>query len=177
MTVSLHGEGFLYDLGPGLVMPTGILDRIVACAHTHKIKTVADLWKETNWSGVECYGNQIVDLILHHVPIPVVTSPFTSVPLPQSGNAAPSALLQLSNEGTPTVPTASTTAVGIVKRRIRCSACRGEGHNGTSTRIVLVYTSLTMSDTARNRDCPSHPSHKVSSTQDKENVSQTGIIF
>ncbi|KAG6375637.1 hypothetical protein JVT61DRAFT_3205 [Boletus reticuloceps] len=124
-TISLHGEGFLFDLRPGLVMPTKVLDRIIACAHAHKIKTLADLHKETSWSSAELYGNQIINLILHHIPIPTVASPFMAIPLQQ------------------TVP--GPTAAAGIKQRIHCSACHGEGHNGTFTSSTsLMYTFLIM---------------------------------
>ncbi|KAF8415303.1 hypothetical protein L210DRAFT_3495955 [Boletus edulis BED1] len=115
-TISLHGEGFLCDLGPGLVMPTKVLDRIVTCAHAHKIKTVANLQKETSWSGAEHYGHQIVSLVLQHLPIPVIAPLFTSAPLPRSNGVAPSPLTTLAPKPT-------------TRRQIRCSACHGEGHN------------------------------------------------
>jgi hypothetical protein len=60
----LYGQAHLHDLGPGLVMPNNILNRIVECAHFHKIKSPADLLRETHWSGVDEHGDDIVTLIL-----------------------------------------------------------------------------------------------------------------
>ncbi|KAF8424255.1 hypothetical protein L210DRAFT_3765528 [Boletus edulis BED1] len=99
-TISLHGEGFLCDLGSGLVMPTKVLNRIVTCTHAHKIKTVADLQKETSWLGAEHYGHQIVSLVLQHLPIPVIAPLFTSAPLPRSNGVVPSPLTTLAPKPT-----------------------------------------------------------------------------
>ncbi|KAG1867710.1 hypothetical protein F4604DRAFT_1584981 [Suillus subluteus] len=63
-TQKLYGQAHLHDLGPGLVMPNNILNRIVECAHFHKIKSPADLLRETRWSGVNKPGDDIVTLIL-----------------------------------------------------------------------------------------------------------------
>ena len=39
-TLEMHGPGVLKDLGPYVVMPDNILDRIVDCAHECKFSCV-----------------------------------------------------------------------------------------------------------------------------------------
>jgi hypothetical protein len=43
----LYGEFNLENFGPSLVLPFGILNRIVDCAHYSKIKLIEDLEKQT----------------------------------------------------------------------------------------------------------------------------------
>ncbi|KAH7904952.1 P-loop containing nucleoside triphosphate hydrolase protein [Hygrophoropsis aurantiaca] len=141
-TITLYGDAHLYDLGPGLVMPDFVLDRIVQCAHFHKIQSITDLQKETRWSGIEKHGSEVVALILLVSPVPVTPSaPFTSVPLQRS--------LAFSNT-TPSSAISSTSTSVASKKKNRCGACRQEGHN------------------ARNPICKQHPSHKPQ--VNKENV-------
>ncbi|KAG2060972.1 hypothetical protein BDR06DRAFT_854745, partial [Suillus hirtellus] len=80
-TQKLYGQAHLHDLGPSLVMPNDILNRIVDCAHFHKIKSPTDLLKETHWSGVDEHGDDIVALILQVSPLPSPSTPFISTPL------------------------------------------------------------------------------------------------
>ncbi|KAG2134634.1 hypothetical protein BD769DRAFT_1353154 [Suillus cothurnatus] len=77
-TIKLYGHAHLHDLGPGLIMPNSILDRIVECAHFLKIKSTADLVKETRWSGANKHGDEIIALIHQIRPLP---TPLTSAPL------------------------------------------------------------------------------------------------
>ena len=44
-----YGPAILESLGPGIIMGSSICDRLVDCAHFHKIQTIADLEKETKW--------------------------------------------------------------------------------------------------------------------------------
>ncbi|KAH7917314.1 P-loop containing nucleoside triphosphate hydrolase protein [Leucogyrophana mollusca] len=146
-TTALYGTAHLYDLGPGLVMPDFVLDRIVQCAHFFKIQSAADLQKETRWSGAEKHGNEVVALILRVCPAPVILStPFTSAPLQRLGPGHSASV----NPVAPTTLNRSTPVAGTVKRRNWCSACKQEGHN------------------ARNTICKEHPSRK--SLGNKENV-------
>ncbi|KAG2100864.1 hypothetical protein BD769DRAFT_1312260, partial [Suillus cothurnatus] len=111
-TIKLYGHAHLHDLGPGLIMPNSILDRIVECAHFLKIKSTADLVKETRWSGANKHGDEIIALIHQIRPLP---TPLTSAPLQPrttSSNA-----------------NASASVPRNAKRKMRCSACGEEGHN------------------------------------------------
>jgi len=42
-THMIYGESHLIDIGPSIVMPNDVLDRIVACGHYRKIKMLDDL--------------------------------------------------------------------------------------------------------------------------------------
>ncbi|KAG2031175.1 hypothetical protein BDR03DRAFT_936445 [Suillus americanus] len=77
-TMKLYGHAHLHDLGPGLIMPNSILDRIVKCTHFSKIRSTADLVKETRWSGANKYRDEIIALIHQVCPLPM---PLTSAPL------------------------------------------------------------------------------------------------
>ncbi|KIK91052.1 hypothetical protein PAXRUDRAFT_13993 [Paxillus rubicundulus Ve08.2h10] len=55
-TAAIFGWAALNDLGPSLLMTNVLLDRIIDCAHHHKIHTIQELWKETSWTDSEKYG-------------------------------------------------------------------------------------------------------------------------
>src|SRR5258705_7684186 len=80
-TRKIHGESHLIDIGPSLIMPDGVLDRIVACAHYLKIKSVEDLKRETHWSKTNQFGTEVLSLIHHIIPVPVTSAVFTTAPL------------------------------------------------------------------------------------------------
>ncbi|KAG2082329.1 uncharacterized protein F5147DRAFT_590419 [Suillus discolor] len=111
-TLKLYGHAHLYDLGPGIIMPNSILDCIVECAHFYKIKSTADLVKETCWSGANKHGDEIIVLIHQVCPLP---TPLTSAPLQPHTN--------------PSNANASVSVPRNAKRKMRCSACGEEGHN------------------------------------------------
>jgi hypothetical protein len=119
-TISTYGWSHLSDLGPSLVLPNCMLDRIIDCAHHHKINSILDLKKETGWMDSDRFGNEIITLIQRHAP--PTTSPFVTTPLrhPSTGSVPVLA--------TP-CPTARTNAPNL-KHKNKCSACNNEGHNG-----------------------------------------------
>ena len=59
----VYGEGAARDYGPSLVLPNVILDRIVDCAHWHKLNTADDLERETDWYHASDYGSEVIDII------------------------------------------------------------------------------------------------------------------
>jgi ATP-dependent DNA helicase RecQ len=78
--IQKFGKATFSDLGSGIIMPQRVLQRIVDCAHAGKIKTHGDLIKETRWSGVEEYGEEVLRLVMLHSPstfIPADPSPQT----------------------------------------------------------------------------------------------------
>ncbi|KIK78749.1 hypothetical protein PAXRUDRAFT_163135 [Paxillus rubicundulus Ve08.2h10] len=78
-TAAIFGWAALNDLGPSLLMTNALLDRIIDCAHHHKIHTTQDLRKETSWTDSEKYGEEVVAIIRQHAaPLP---SPFNTIPL------------------------------------------------------------------------------------------------
>jgi hypothetical protein len=74
-TQQRYGYASLIDFGGTLVMPTDVLDRIVACAHAGKIATKDDLAKETRWDEVELYSPEILKLIEDFKPPAIMQPP------------------------------------------------------------------------------------------------------
>lgn len=111
--VEVYGWYHLNDLGPTIVMPNAMLDRIVDCVHHQKIQNIVDLKKETGWTDVESFGEEVIALIKKYALLPrsapFATTPLRPVTIPQSLVPVPAA---------------------VEKRRNRCSACGLEGHNG-----------------------------------------------
>ncbi|KIL55217.1 hypothetical protein M378DRAFT_42169, partial [Amanita muscaria Koide BX008] len=69
-TEKTYGKHYLRNLGPGLVMGTAVRDRIVECARFSKIRTIADLEKETKWDSASEHGAAIIAIITEHYPLP-----------------------------------------------------------------------------------------------------------
>ena len=134
-TAAVYGWACLNDHGPSLVMPLSILDRIVDCAHHHKLQSTQDLKREMGWTDAEKFGDEIIVLVkLHAAPC---SSPFVSTPLrntPSStGISTPNVHTDMPS---PSTPSTSLSLLHInpkhsgTKRCIKCSACGEEGHNG-----------------------------------------------
>ncbi|KAF8869618.1 hypothetical protein BD779DRAFT_1479631 [Infundibulicybe gibba] len=102
-TLERYGWTHLNDLGPTLIMPLGILNSIID--------------SETQWDGVDRYGDEIVALISRICPRPSVQTPLTT-PMPprQSSsthglNTKPDPTSSVSTELGPTVPAEEKTDV------------------------------------------------------------------
>jgi hypothetical protein len=78
-----YGKHHLRTFGPGFIMGTTVRDRIVQCARFSKIRTIADLEKETKWDGVNEYADTILAMIAKHYPIP---DPPINIFLPRQPN-------------------------------------------------------------------------------------------
>lgn len=65
-TKDVYGWASLYDYGPCIIMPNARLDRIVDYVHHRKIQTPQDLKRETEWTGSEQFGDDIIALIQKH---------------------------------------------------------------------------------------------------------------
>ncbi|KIK92367.1 hypothetical protein PAXRUDRAFT_147509, partial [Paxillus rubicundulus Ve08.2h10] len=150
-TKQMHRELHLTDLGPGLVMPDTVLDRIMACVHHCKIKTTDDLCKETHWSSIDHFGTEVVALVHRGILVPMPQAVLTTVllqshPVPSSNSAITGSThahqLQVDE-------VVSELNAG---KKNKCGACRLEGHN----RCNCV--------------CLKHPSRISTTTGNKENV-------
>ena len=137
---NIHGEAHLIDLGPAAIMPDGVLDRIVECAHTSKIKTVDDLFRETRWAWNKTnqFGTEVVTIIHRILPLPVVMSTLTTTPrLVREPATCPTVTSPVSLPHVSTalplfdiaIPCSSSSVV--VTKKNKCSACGMEGHNST----------------------------------------------
>ncbi|KAG1839904.1 hypothetical protein DFJ58DRAFT_667460 [Suillus subalutaceus] len=122
-TISTYGWAHLNDLGPSLVMPNSMLDRIIDCAHYYKLNSVHDVKKETGWMDADKFSAEIVALVQRHA-LPVA-SPCARTPLRPHLSSHVNVPLPLPSPCP--APRTNTT-----KRKIKCSACNQEGHNGTS---------------------------------------------
>lgn len=131
-TKKVYGKAHLRNLGPGLVMGETVCERIVDCAHFSKIRTIADLEKETKWFGSSELSKAVMDIIRKHYPLPVsaplpLATPFEP-PTTQSPvtSAMPCAnpMLPLSQMAQNSVPSQAK----VPRKRPKCSLCHEEGH-------------------------------------------------
>lgn len=125
-TCVTYGESHLIDIGPSIVMPDDVLDRIVACGHYRKIKTLNDLRQETHWNRSNQFGSEVIALIHRIVPHPVTSAVFTTAPLqPRS----PQTSLSLPGTSSNNLTTQCPLSVTHQSRKKKCTACGLEGHN------------------------------------------------
>ncbi|KAI6004190.1 P-loop containing nucleoside triphosphate hydrolase protein [Pisolithus albus] len=139
-TVAVYGWACLYDNGP-VVMTNSTLDRIIDCAHHHKIQTPQDLKRETVWADSNLYAAEVVSLVQRHAALRTLL--FISTPLRQDARTT----LSIANPITVPVPTPDPTmpqltssgnsSLPMKRRAAKCSACGQEGHNGSSQSFVF----------------------------------------
>ncbi|KAF7353121.1 p-loop containing nucleoside triphosphate hydrolase protein [Mycena sanguinolenta] len=72
-TVKKFSRAVLRDNGPGIIMSNEVLQRIVDCAHFHKIESQEQLKRETRWAGAAEFGDEVLSLIAKHRPKPIST--------------------------------------------------------------------------------------------------------
>lgn len=135
-TVKKFSRAVLKNSGPGVVMSNEILQRVVDCAHFHKIESREQLERETRWAGAGEFGDEIVDLISKHRPKP----PPTADEL---------------NEGD------SSSSSRVVKSR-KCSKCGALDHICKVLPPFYPFVINTPS-VASNRKCPRHPQNQIPS--------------
>ncbi|KAF4566198.1 hypothetical protein EYR36_011613 [Pleurotus pulmonarius] len=115
--IQMYGAANFREYGAGLIMSNTVLDRIVLCGHSKKLKTGADLSQETRWTLATKYANEILALVHRHtVPTPCAPA-FTHTPLERvNGPSAAGA------------PIANTACSLTAKRTNKCGACGALGH-------------------------------------------------
>ena len=93
-------------------MSNEVINRIVGCAHYHKITTVDDLLKETDWlrERVSEYGEDILSLIRQHCP--------------------------------PASETEVGPGPSRKRAQVKCGACQEFGHNSTIIFFFLCMTDI-----------------------------------
>ncbi|KAG2033585.1 hypothetical protein BDR03DRAFT_871663 [Suillus americanus] len=129
--VEVYGWYHLNDLGPTIVMPNAMLDRIVDCVHHQKIQNTIDLKKETGWTDVESVGEEVVALIKKYSPLPC-SAPFATTPLRPISTTSFGGPVTISQSLAPVPAT-------VERWRNRCSACGLEGHNGTLLHLFCCF--------------------------------------
>jgi hypothetical protein len=122
-TIDKFGLAALKNQGPGIIMPTEILQRIVDCAHHNKITSIKELEQETSWSRAAEYGDEILLLIRTHQHQP-------PPPTPSAANGQTLTMAGSSHEG-------HALAKTMTKRL--CSKCGSGEHIG---RLELYYLLL-----------------------------------
>ncbi|KAJ6578605.1 hypothetical protein B0H10DRAFT_2343892, partial [Mycena sp. CBHHK59/15] len=134
------------NLGAGSFMSAEVLQRIVDCAHFHKIHSTADLFKETRWHRTGEDGDEVLAFILKHkpppTPLPPVFTAATATPLCQINQ-------NVSAPGTPSTPQVR-----------QCSKCKLYGHicllsslfSSCALWLILIITAL-------NKRCPKYQAH------------------
>ncbi|KAG2093560.1 hypothetical protein BD769DRAFT_1370648 [Suillus cothurnatus] len=130
-TKRIYGDSNLNDYGPSLVMPNSVLERIVDCAHYKKIVTIDDLRKETQWSGVDQFGSDVITVIHRIILVPVPVPVFTSNPLQPLPHQSVDNTLN-----THAHPLAPSAIMVTNRKQSRCSTCNLEGHNSKSTLTI-----------------------------------------
>ncbi|KIL56855.1 hypothetical protein M378DRAFT_436135 [Amanita muscaria Koide BX008] len=96
-----------------------VRDRIVGCARHGKIKTIANLERETKWTGAVEFGSEILGIIEKHYPSPIID--LTVLPAMQSPFAEPELPDKAQVQIHEAVPCPA-------KRQVTCSLCGGQGH-------------------------------------------------
>ena len=134
MTVKKYTRGHLRNLGAGLVMGTTTRDRIVECARYGKIRTIANLDRETKWTGANEFGNDILRIIEEHYPInpPPVISIEQTTPLSEASSNS-----GYSHELPFTQNVGRSDSALPAKRQVKCSVCHLEGHTSSFTDCPL----------------------------------------
>ena len=143
-TIEKFGRACLRDTGPGIIMADDVLFRILDCAHFTVIETTEQLAKETRWSRVSEYGDQIVEIILHHCPKPVPPA------------VTPLCAADVNN----LAPAAQVLPKPIAVRR--CGACQLAGHiskyyKPNKADVFLTYQQNPMQTVLRNNQAGYHP--------------------
>lgn len=116
-TIKTFGISTLKSLGPGIILPNQLLDRIVDCAHYGYITSAQNLLDYTRWDGAFEYAPDVLVLIDAHRS-PTIQSPA----LPSSTGSAP--------------PLTSTS--NSISKSVTCGACKQDGHTGMYCQQGLV---------------------------------------
>jgi len=134
-TAMVFGRAHLIDMGPSILMCKSTLERIVDCAHHHKINSVSDLKRETGWPDADQFGSEIITLI--HAYSPSLPSPFVSTPLRPTTSMAVNTPPALPDRCPTPCPSSAST---VQKRKNKCSACGQEGHNGMLAWLLVFFS-------------------------------------
>ncbi|KIL59610.1 hypothetical protein M378DRAFT_14728 [Amanita muscaria Koide BX008] len=141
-------------------MGENICDRIVACAHSSKIRNIIDLEKETKWDGSNKFGDAIMGIIQKHYPSPPphpLTVPSTLAPvasgvsvpyIPPAANSAPQFIPYIppqSYSQSQTLPLSESNAASgsrPPRKKPTCSVCRMVGHTTWNAKQIKRRQSM-----------------------------------
>jgi hypothetical protein len=138
-----------------------MLQRIVDCAHFHKIESREQLEKETRWAGAAELGDEVIALVQEHCPRP--PAPVESDPTP----------LAVRNDNA----VASSATVKVIKAR-KCSKCGSSGHIGMSPLLSQFCRSNCVFWLASNKKCPLHPQYlSEQSTAEASNENTDPVVL
>ena len=126
------------DLGPYILLPDELIDRIVDCAHAGKLTSVQDNRDQTQWTWADRHSNVILLLIVQHC------TPLPEEVIGPTDNNRP---LEM-----PAHVTLADLTASIQQGVRKCSACRGHGHNRESLCALSVHP-LTCTP-GKNKSCP-----------------------
>ena len=122
--VEEYGENIVQEYGACLLISDKLVDRLVLCARSSKLSTVASIFKETGWrrDWAGSHAPSLLALILSHSPLPP-TRPVQ--PLITSSSATTE-----STSDTITTPQPAKKS----RAKQQCSRCKGlglssSGHN------------------------------------------------
>jgi hypothetical protein len=110
------GTAVVRTYGAKVFISDQIIERLVVCAHAHKLAGVDDIVKETGWrkDRAEEYGDALLKIIHAHTPLPV---PPSTAPPTGADNTSRAAQV---------IPDAGLTT--RKRRPAKCSKCHQEGH-------------------------------------------------
>ena len=123
-----YGKACVMDYGPGFILPTSVLDRIVDSAHHLKLRTIDDLRKETRWSSMALYGTEVLVIVNKFIaqpqnpPTAALTT--TRAPLTIYATSRPRPLQPPNDHNTSLQVSVPESSSAIRK----CSACGLPGH-------------------------------------------------
>lgn len=111
------GTAIVRNYGAKVFISDQIIERLVVCAHAHKLAGVDDISRETGWrkDQAETHGGALLKIIHSHTPLPVLP------PAASSTGGANGA-----SHGAQVVPDAGSMT--RKRRPAKCSKCHQEGH-------------------------------------------------
>jgi hypothetical protein len=144
-----YGEIAIQEYGACLLISDRLVDRLVLCARSSKLSTVASIFKETGWRR-DWAGNHapsLLALILSHAPA-APQPPGPPLPAPRSVQLSTGPLIASSSATESTADTATVTAPPPTKKaraKQQCSRCKGlgldsSGHNSKRSILYFITT-------------------------------------
>ncbi|KAH9917709.1 uncharacterized protein B0H18DRAFT_824391, partial [Fomitopsis serialis] len=132
--IEKYGAPLLDALGPCVIMPDSVVDRLAECAEANKIASTDDIQREVGkkWSKGREYGETVVGIIHQHFPR---EAPFVSTPLASRARVNNTAVASPSPTNPSRAQASSSTQTPAVRptvRQYKCSACHQSGHNSES---------------------------------------------